>query len=102
MFDLYTDGRIPREAIPVVATRMAKDGLSAADGLRGRAASRSSGATCGPRELDGLAWTATSPAKVDSRDKRLRFLAGTAIEQLKGRAPAKDVAAYLVRAGSRR
>jgi Asp-tRNA(Asn)/Glu-tRNA(Gln) amidotransferase B subunit len=33
--------------------------------------------------------------KTDGRDKRLRFLAGRAMAQLKGRAPAKDVAAYL-------
>ena len=33
--------------------------------------------------------------KTDSKDKRLRFLAGRAMKQLKGRAPAKDVAAWL-------
>ena len=33
--------------------------------------------------------------KVDTQDKRLRFLAGRAMEQLLGKAPAKEVAEYL-------
>ena len=33
--------------------------------------------------------------KIDTQDKRLRFLAGRAMEQLLGKAPAKEVAEYL-------
>jgi glutamyl-tRNA(Gln) amidotransferase subunit E len=94
VFDLYTGGRIPREAISVVATRMAKDGLSAEAAcaaeriaLVGREVWTSE---IGRPSLDGYL-----PAKTDSRDRRLRFLAGRAMEKLKGRAPARDVAAYL-------
>jgi glutamyl-tRNA(Gln) amidotransferase subunit E len=94
VFDLYTDGRIPREAIPVVATRMATDGLTAAAAcaaehiaLVGREVWAGE---IGRPTLDGYL-----PAKADSRDRRLRFLAGRAMETLKGRAPARDVAAYL-------
>jgi glutamyl-tRNA(Gln) amidotransferase subunit E len=94
VFDLYTSGRIPREAIPVVATRMAKDGLSAA-----AAASAEGIALVGrevwQRDLDRLSMDGYRPRPADSADKRLRFLAGRAMAQLKGKAPAKDVAAYL-------
>ena len=34
VFDLFTDGRIPREAIPAVATRMAQDSLDAQSVVR--------------------------------------------------------------------
>ena len=33
--------------------------------------------------------------RTDGNDKRLRFLAGRAMKQLKGRAPAKEVATWL-------
>jgi glutamyl-tRNA(Gln) amidotransferase subunit E len=94
VFDLYTDGKIAREAIPVVATRMAKDGLDAAAacaaegiGLVGR---EEWVAELGTPSLEGL-----TKAKADSRDRRLRFLTGRAMEKLHGKAPAKDVAAWL-------
>jgi len=94
VFDLYTDGRIPREAIGVVATRMAKDGLDATGacaaegiGLVGRDVWTNE---IGAPTLEGLL-----PSTLDSRDRRLRFLAGRAMEKLRGRAPAKDVAAWL-------
>ncbi len=94
VFDLYTSGLIPREAIPVVATRMAKDGLSAA------AAASAEGIALVGREawqsaLGSLSMDEYRPRPVDSAGKRLRFLAGRAMERLKGKAPAKDVAAYL-------
>jgi glutamyl-tRNA(Gln) amidotransferase subunit E len=94
VFDLYTDGKLPREAIPVVATRMAKDGLDAgaacaAEGIAlvGREAWS---AELGAPSLEGL-----TPSKADSRARKLRYLTGRAMEKLHGRAPAKDVAAYL-------
>jgi glutamyl-tRNA(Gln) amidotransferase subunit E len=94
VFDLYTSGRIPREAIPVVATRMAKDGLSAV-----AAASAEGIALVGrevwQRDLGRLSMDGYRPRPADSAGKRLRFLAGRAMAQLKGKAPAKDVAAYL-------
>ena len=94
VFDLYTSGHIPREAIPVVATRMAKDSLSAA-----AAASAEGIALVGrevwQRDLGRLSMDGYRPRPTDSAGKRLRFLAGRAMEQLMGKAPAKDVAAYL-------
>jgi glutamyl-tRNA(Gln) amidotransferase subunit E len=94
LFDLYTAGHIPREAIPVVATRMAKDNLSAS-----AAASAEGIALVGrdvwQRELGSPSMDGYRPRPMDSADRRLRFLAGRAMEQLKGKAPAKDVAAYL-------
>ena len=94
VFDLYTEGMIPREAIAVVATRMAKDGLAA------QAACEAEGIALVGREV----WTGEIgtpsldellPSKVDTRDRRLRFLAGRAMEKLRGRAPAADVLKYL-------
>ena len=94
VFDLFTAGTIPVEAIPVVATRMAKDGLSA------EGAAAAEGIALVSRgvwqdEVNRLALEAGLSDSIDAGDKRLRFLAGRANERLRGRAPAKDVAAYL-------
>jgi glutamyl-tRNA(Gln) amidotransferase subunit E len=94
VFDLYTDGRIPREAIPVVATRMAKDGLQAGDACAAEGIALV-GRDVWARELGPLSFEGYTRGKIDTHDRRLRFLAGRAVEMLKGRAPAKDVAAYL-------
>ncbi|HEY0593292.1 MAG TPA: hypothetical protein VGF40_16085, partial [Thermoanaerobaculia bacterium] len=94
VFDLLAGGRIAREAVPVIATRMAKDGLSAAD-----AAAAEGVGIVGRREwlpaLDGLSMNGYFAEKGDSPDKRLRFLAGRAVDALRGRAPAKEVVAEL-------
>jgi Glu-tRNA(Gln) amidotransferase subunit E-like FAD-binding protein len=94
VFDLYTGGRIPREGVSLVASRMAKDGLGAAD-----AAAAEGVALVGHEEwrrrLAGLSMAGYLAGKGDGAGKRLRFLAGRAMTQLRGRAPAKDVAAYL-------
>ncbi|MDP2875130.1 MAG: Glu-tRNA(Gln) amidotransferase subunit GatE [Holophaga sp.] len=94
IFDLFTDGRIPREAISIVASGVAKHGLSAA------AAATASGVAIQPRErwmeqVDHLTMEGYQGEKIDTQDKRLRFLAGRAMEQLLGKAPAKEVAEYL-------
>jgi Glu-tRNA(Gln) amidotransferase subunit E-like FAD-binding protein len=94
VFDLYAGGRIPREAVLLVAGRMAKDGLRAAD-----AAVAEGIALVGreewQRQLEGLSMAGYLASKGDGAGKRLRFLAGRAMRQLRGRAPAKDVAAWL-------
>lgn len=94
IFDLFTDGRIPREAIPMVAAGVAKHGLTA------EAAAAASGVAIQPRQrwmeqVDHLTMEGYQGEKIDTQDKRLRFLAGRAMEQLLGKAPAKDVAEYL-------
>jgi glutamyl-tRNA(Gln) amidotransferase subunit E len=94
VFDLFTDGRIPREAIPVVAARMAKDRLNA------RAAAAAEGITVLGRErwqseLDALDTAGYYADRGDSHEKRLRFLAGRAMKQLKFKASAKDMIDYL-------
>jgi glutamyl-tRNA(Gln) amidotransferase subunit E len=94
VFDLYTGGRIPREAVPAVASRMAKDGLGAAEAAAAEGIALV-GRETWQRDLDGLGMHGYLAGKTDSRDRRLRFLAGRAMRQLKGRAPAKEVAAYL-------
>ena len=94
IFDLFTDGRIPREAIPMVAAGVAKHGLTA------EASAAASGVAIQPRQrwmeqVDHLTMEGYQGEKIDTQDKRLRFLAGRAMEQLLGKAPAKDVAEYL-------
>jgi glutamyl-tRNA(Gln) amidotransferase subunit E len=94
VFDLLAGGRIPREAVPVVATRMAKDALSAED------AAAAEGFRVVARDqwlstLDDLPMEGYFKEKGDTPDKRLRFLAGRAVTALRGRAPAKEVVAEL-------
>jgi glutamyl-tRNA(Gln) amidotransferase subunit E len=94
VFDLYTDGRIPREAVPLVAGRMAKDGLRAADAAAAEGVALV-GRDVWQRELERLSMAGYIAGRSDGSGKRLRFLAGRAMKQLKGRAPARDVAAWL-------
>ena len=82
------------EAIPVVATRMAKDGL-AADAACTAEHIALVGREAWQRDLDLAQFGGYVPGRDDTRDKRLRFMAGQAAERLRGKAPAKDVAAYL-------
>jgi len=94
VFDLFVTGRIPREAVPVVATRMAADGLDA------RAAAKAEGIGLVDRvrwaaEAAGLSLDGYVPGRLDARDTRVRFLTGRAVALLRGRAPAKDVAAFV-------
>jgi Glu-tRNA(Gln) amidotransferase subunit E-like FAD-binding protein len=94
VFDLYATGRIPREAVPAVAARMAKDGLRAPD------AAAAEGIALLPRDawqaqIEGLSMVGYLAGKDDGAARRLRFLAGRAMEQLRGRAPARDVAEWL-------
>jgi glutamyl-tRNA(Gln) amidotransferase subunit E len=95
VFDLFTGGMIPREAIQPVAAHMAQNpGVAAINacadlgfGLVERAR--------WTEELSGLSMEEYRIDMGDSAGKRLRFLAGKATSQLLGRAPAKDVAEYL-------
>jgi glutamyl-tRNA(Gln) amidotransferase subunit E len=94
VFDLFTDGRIPRECIPTIATRMATDGLTAreaADAENVEVVDRKEWET----EIDRLTMDGYLREKGDTPDKRFRFLTGKAMQALTGRAPARDVAALL-------
>jgi glutamyl-tRNA(Gln) amidotransferase subunit E len=96
VFDLLTGGRIRREAVARVATRMARDGLDAA------AAAMAEGVTVRPceawqPEVDALTLDGYRDGEGDTPDRRLRFLAGRAMRRLGGRAPARDVVTYLRR-----
>jgi glutamyl-tRNA(Gln) amidotransferase subunit E len=94
VFDLLTSGRIPREAIPPVAARMAKDGLSAETAAAAEGIALEDPKRWRPA-LDRLTMDGYVGQKVDTREKRLRFLMGRAMKMLTGRAPAREVAAYL-------
>jgi glutamyl-tRNA(Gln) amidotransferase subunit E len=96
VFDLYSDGRIARETIPAVATKMAQDGVDAgtacaALGVGLTAREQWSG------EVDRLTLEGygAKDKKGDNPARRLRFLAGKAVRMLTGKAPAKEVAEYI-------
>jgi hypothetical protein len=73
---------------------MAKDGLRAAEAAEAEGIALVAGDVW-QRDLGGLGMDGYVAGKTDGKDKRLRFLAGRAMKQLKGRAPAKDVAAWI-------
>ena len=94
VFDLFTDGRIPREGVPAIARRMAQDGL------RAEAACNALGIALRPQEqwaleLDRLNLEGYHGKGADTAEKRVRFLAGKAVKMLKGQAPAAEVAAWV-------
>jgi glutamyl-tRNA(Gln) amidotransferase subunit E len=94
VFDLFASGRIAREAIPAVAARMAADGANAeaaADAEGARLVDRSAWAA----ELKGLSFAGYRPGRDDSRARRARYVTGRAVAMLKGRVPARDVAAFV-------
>jgi Glu-tRNA(Gln) amidotransferase subunit E-like FAD-binding protein len=95
VFDLFTGGRIPREAIQPVAGRMARN-----PGLQAEEACLLLGYGMQDRQVwsAALAGLSMEDYRIDLGDsdgKRLRFLAGKAMRQLLGRAPGKEVAEYL-------
>lgn len=94
VFDLYTDGRIPREAIPAVASRMAQDNLDAqcASTALGIAPLKHEAWT---KEADRLTFEGYRCKNEDTDQKRVRFLTGRAVRMLKGKAPAAEVAEFI-------
>lgn len=94
VFGLFTGGQITREAIPVIASRMAKDGLSAV------AAAQAEGISVLGRErwqpeVDQITLNGYFKEKGDSAAKRVRFLTGRAMRSLKYKTPAKEMVEYL-------
>ena len=94
VFDLYTDGRIPREAIPAVASTMAKDNLDA------RAATEALGIDlqqpeAWTKEAERLSFDGYRGMTDDSDEKKTRYLIGRAVKMLKGKAPASEVAEFV-------
>ena len=92
IFDLFTGGQIPREAIQILAGHMARN-----PGTDALASMSELGIGLQPREvwsrqLQGLSMEDYRIDLGDSDGKRLRFLAGRAMRQLLGKAPAKEVA----------
>ena len=95
IFDLHTGGQIPREAIHMLAAHMALN-----PGTRAAAAMANLGLGLQPRAqwtegLHGLSMEEYRADLGDSDAKRLRFLAGQAMRQLRGKAPAREVADFL-------
>jgi glutamyl-tRNA(Gln) amidotransferase subunit E len=98
VFDLFTSGKIPREAIQPIAAHLAQNpGADAATAV----------ANLGYQLRDREAWTAEldgalakdcpieKGACADSTAKHLRHLIGQCVRQLRGHAPANEIAEYL-------
>jgi glutamyl-tRNA(Gln) amidotransferase subunit E len=95
IFHRYTDGMLPREGIAAVAQVMARN-----PDLDAAAAMRAVGIQMVAEEdwkqrLDAVSLRAYRGGKHDAHARRLRFLAGQAMRMLAGRAPAKEVVAFL-------
>ncbi len=94
-FDLLTDGRVPREALPLLLTTLAQE-----PSLDAVTAAQVAGIGILPKgdwmdRLSDLDMEDYRIDKGDSEAKRLRFLAGQAMDRLTGKASAKDVLQYL-------
>ncbi|HYH00042.1 MAG TPA: Glu-tRNA(Gln) amidotransferase subunit GatE [Terriglobales bacterium] len=95
IFDLHTDGRLPRECIREVATFV---GLE--PGTTAKAACASLGidlqneSEWKPQVSELLAHGYTTDTN-DSPEKRMRFVVGKAVEQLKRKVPAREIAAFV-------
>jgi glutamyl-tRNA(Gln) amidotransferase subunit E len=94
VFDLYTDGRIPRECIPTVASCMASNGHSATEACTATGIYLLPADRWRPR-LDALVRETGPVSPGHDAGKHCRRLLGEAVRQLAGRAPAKEVAAYI-------
>lgn len=103
VFDLFTDGRLPRECVPAVAAAMARH-----PGLDAAKAAESLGIAPLPREQWSVelrdlrtggefarAARRGSPARRSDPARMQRHLTGVAVRKLAGRAPAKDVADFV-------
>jgi Glu-tRNA(Gln) amidotransferase subunit E-like FAD-binding protein len=90
LFDLHTDGKLPRECIGAVATAMARNpGLAAAAAAETLGIAPLARAEWRP-EVDRL--SAGHEAAAAPTPELERHLTGVAVRKLRGRAPAKDVA----------
>jgi glutamyl-tRNA(Gln) amidotransferase subunit E len=88
VFDLFTDGKLPREFIQPVAAQMAENpGVDAASAC----------ANLGIQLQDRAEWTKEiggfDPAPVDEKNRQ--HIIGQAVRKLKGKAPAKEVAEFI-------
>ena len=95
VFDLLTSGRIPREAIQPLAAHMAENPGVDAETACAHLGFALEDRTAWLPELKGLALEEGRQGRGDAADRRLRFLAGKAVRQLRGRAPAKEVVEYV-------
>jgi Glu-tRNA(Gln) amidotransferase subunit E-like FAD-binding protein len=95
IFHLYTDGRIARESIPVLATFLARNPGSPLDSACAAAGIELWDPGTWQRALDRVSLAGYRGGKGDSPKRRLRYLAGQARRMLRGRAPAREVVAFL-------
>ncbi|MGA3212887.1 MAG: Glu-tRNA(Gln) amidotransferase subunit GatE [Terriglobales bacterium] len=95
IFDLYTDGRLPRECIREVAQHLAFQPGTTAEAACDALGIRILSAEEWKPELGTLGMNGESARANQDSAKRLRYLAGKAMEKLKRKAPAKEVVEFL-------
>lgn len=95
IFDLHTDGRLPRECIRDVASFVAiQRGTSAEAACETLGIDlRNDGEW--KQQVAALPMDGYHAEHNDSSEKRMRFRIGKAMEKFKGKVPARDIAAYL-------
>ena len=98
IFDQYTDGLIPREGIRAVAAMLARHPEMTADEARKASGIELQPASEWQTAAGRVDLSDYRPGKQDARDKQIRFLYGKAVKMLEGKAPAKEIVAYLGRA----
>jgi glutamyl-tRNA(Gln) amidotransferase subunit E len=92
IFDLYTDGKIPREGIRAVATLMAKEPGVTAEQARLAAGFELAAEEVWRAELSQLCFADYRGGQHEPAAKKERFETGVAVHSLKGKAAAKNVA----------
>jgi glutamyl-tRNA(Gln) amidotransferase subunit E len=95
VFDRFTDGRLPRDLIPAVASKMAQDRLDADAACKALGVSLEAREKWQPQARDVTLDGYGAKGPKDSKSRQARYLTGKAVKMLKGKAPAKEVAALI-------
>ena len=97
IFDLYTDASIPREGIRTLAAFLAHNPDLHAKQAQEALGIQMQDETTWQRVVRDVDLSGYHKYRNDSRERQLRHLTGKAVKMLEGKAPAKDVVAYLTR-----
>jgi glutamyl-tRNA(Gln) amidotransferase subunit E len=95
VFDLHSDGRLPREMIPAVVKALAEEPGMSADEAASAAGIDLLPAEDWREQVKGIGAADYKKFNHDNSDRRMRWLTGRVVRMLKGRAPAREVAEFV-------
>lgn len=95
IFDRFTDGHIPREAIPAVAQRMAQDEVSVDQACSSLGIALRSREQWTSMAEEALIHSGDQHNNGDCDDQRVQSLIGRTVRMLRNQAPAAEVAAFV-------